>query len=938
MRKIKLLFTILLSFTLLVVKINIKADESLPNPRHTVTGVLVSKTEEREIYSSTVKIELGFSTSVSGVSIQFQLFEGSPPDNWTNYTEPIQILRRGFYRLRYRSFIPGGEYGAEQAINITVDIPVVEDYPNVMRKGKIVNHQDTNEPIILPSYTEKDEEIRGVWVSTVSNIDIGQHTTDVAYKNEIIKILNRIQSLNMNTVFFQVRSMNDAMYPSDLAPYSRYIRGAQGLGLDWDILRFVIDEAHKRGLELHAWLNPYRVANMESSTTKEEMLTTLHDDNFAKKHPEYVLKQSNAQPGDSASFILDPGIPEVRDYLNDVIEELLNNYPDVDGIHFDDYFYVTTSDDAQTFTNNNPTNIGSLAAWRRNNVDLMIKSVYDLVQEFNSINNKKVKFGVSPGGIWANKSAEIPEGSNTTGWQSYVSLFADTRKWVKEEWLDYIVPQIYWDFDTAAAPFAVLVDWWADVVRGTNVDLIIGLGFYRYTDNSPWTDPDIIVEELRYINQYEEITGHVTFSYRTFNRGLPPVVSTLERLKEYYWTKPVDFPWESDIEVIPFDDEEMIELRGDFRNLIEKINNHILHNEIRSDENLEPEEKLVDHYFASKEAFAALDLVLLEAENVVDNRFQKQIIIDAKTSLEDAFATFKDEVYEGSFDPNRDEAVNSLQSAINEVLIRRNLISDSLGKSASELPKGEYFADGEILALIDATLLEAKNIILDETSISRDINEVYHRLKSQEVVLLNNYFQGEMEEDFITVTFKNGDDVEKVDIIKGTTVSKPTDLVKEGFIFVGWYLENELFDFNTILNESITLIAEFKEEDIDAAKESLKGMLKQLKDHLKIIKASDKDPKDLRKNHRYISVELMKELRKLMEDIEKVLKDENASIEDVIEQMNAINDANDNLESEIVIGELESNYRTLTIIIGSVLLGSALVGGLTILVLLKKRK
>ena len=225
--------------------------------------------------------------------------------------------------------------------------------------------------------------------------------------------------------------MNDAMYPSELAPYSRFIKGAQGEGLDWDILRFTIDEAHKRGLELHAWLNPYRIANMPAETTHAEMLATLHADNFAKKNPHLVLKQTNAPSGGTATFILDPGRPEVRQYLSDVIEEVLTNYPDVDGIHFDDYFYVTTTEDAQTFINYNPTNISTLADWRRNNVDMMIKNVHKIVKDFNITNGKKVKFGVSPGGIWANKSTH-PDGSNSTGWQSYSSLYADTRKWVKK--------------------------------------------------------------------------------------------------------------------------------------------------------------------------------------------------------------------------------------------------------------------------------------------------------------------------------------------------------------------------------------------------------------------------------------------------------------------------------------------------------------------------
>ena len=192
----------------------------------------------------------------------------------------------------------------------------------------------------------------------------------------------------MNTVFFQVRPMNDAFYPSELAPYSEYIKGRQGEGLDWDILEFVIEESHKRGLELHAWMNPYRVANIpeHSPATKEEVLRNLDDKNFAKQNPEYTLMQTTGR-----TLILDPGQPAVREYLLDVIEEILVNY-DVDGIHFDDYFYVPTLEDNQTFLDYNEEQFPSISDWRRENVNKLVKSVNDLVKDFNTTNQKHVKF------------------------------------------------------------------------------------------------------------------------------------------------------------------------------------------------------------------------------------------------------------------------------------------------------------------------------------------------------------------------------------------------------------------------------------------------------------------------------------------------------------------------------------------------------------------
>lgn len=803
MKKLKLLFILLLGFTFTTV---IKAETSLPSPTLSITGEF---DEERGVYTSDVVINL--SVENSSASIEYKLFETNPPTLWTRYKGPIPIQRRGNYRLVYRSYL-GDNLGREQAINIRIDIPQDEEYPNVIRNGTIINHRGTNDPIILPKYEERDAEIRGVWVSTVSNIDIGKHITDELYKNEIISILNNVQKQNMNTVFFQVRPMNDAFYPSELAPYSEYIKGRQGEGLDWDILEFVIEESHKRGLELHAWMNPYRVANIpeHSPATKEEVLRNLDDKNFAKQNPEYTLMQTTGR-----TLILDPGQPAVREYLLDVIEEILVNY-DVDGIHFDDYFYVPTLEDNQTFLDYNEEQFPSISDWRRENVNKLVKSVNDLVKDFNTTNQKHVKFGISPVAIWRNGTQH--GGSNTSGYSAYDSLYADTKKWVTEEWLDYILPQVYFDFSLYAAPFATIVDWWVDVIEtsGVDVDLVIGIGFYRYTDNTPWVDENIVAEQLRYINQYDVVKGSVMFSYRTFNRSLAPINKTIERLNNFYWSKPVDFSWDSDVAFVPMDDEQTIALKNELNDLIKEINNYIENKDIKADTGLSGNDLVLGNFYTSEEALAAINNAVISANNVVEARVLNEAIIAATIELQNKFNNFKETVYEGSFDPNRESSVNTLLREIDIILSYRNLLHDSQGKTAEELPVNTYFADREYLNAIDEAIDDARAIIADETSVSSEIDEVYRNLKEKDSALRNHYFKGEnenaeMPDEVVLITFKDGDKILTKNAVVGSPIERPLTPYKEGKLFKGWYLEDNKYDFNQLAENELTLKAKWED-------------------------------------------------------------------------------------------------------------------------------
>ena len=478
--------------------------------------------------------------------IWYRLHNGRSWSSWQLYQEPILLDLSANYMIEYYAKDQAGNESELLDVLIRVNIPPSEDNPFVIRDGTVINYYNTNNPIILPApYLEKDEEVRAIWVATVFNIDIGLHINETHYKNQIIAMLDRIQALHFNTIFFQVRPMNDAFYDSDYAPWSRYLTGIEGQDPGWDVLGFIIEEAHKRGLELHAWLNPYRV----SSTTepKDQQLALLHDDNFAKQNPQFVLADNNGR------LILNPGEQQVRFHLINLIQELMVNY-DIDGIHFDDYFYsyggMSNSQDEATY---NQTKLPdqTLADWRRNNVDVLVQGVFQAVEQYNQTYGRNVKFGISPFGIWKSGG---PDGSNTSTvtLQSYHHQYADTKKWIEEGWLHYVIPQLYWEFSHHLAPFADLVDWWAELCEEHNVHLIIGQGFYRYADDS-WRDESELLEQLRYMTHYDIIAGSAFFSYRTLNSPHAMVTRALERLSGHYWTQPAGFPWPTD--VTPPDDE-----------------------------------------------------------------------------------------------------------------------------------------------------------------------------------------------------------------------------------------------------------------------------------------------------------------------------------------------------------------------------------------------
>jgi uncharacterized lipoprotein YddW (UPF0748 family) len=356
-------------------------------------------------------------------------------------------------------------------------------------------------------------QLRAMWIASVVNIDWPSKASWAsadrikAQQDEYRGWLDLAQRLHHNAVIVQVRPTADAFWPSPYEPWSEYLTGVRGQDPGWDPLAFLVAESHKRNLEFHAWFNPYRISMPDGAGPDISKLAPNHP---VREHPDWAV----AYPVNAAGSRLyyNPGIPAVREFVETAMMDAVRRY-DIDGVHFDDYFYPYPAagqdfpDDATFATYG--AGFTTKADWRRHNIDL-------LVQEFGQkIKAVKpwVKFGISPFGIWRNKASD-PLGSDTNGTQSYEANFADTRKWVKEEWIDYILPQIYWHIGLAVADYAKLVPWWSDVVTGTHVQLYIGQADYKIGltgQPAAWFDPTEMSKHLTF-NEGYQVSGNVHFS------------------------------------------------------------------------------------------------------------------------------------------------------------------------------------------------------------------------------------------------------------------------------------------------------------------------------------------------------------------------------------------------------------------------------------------
>jgi uncharacterized lipoprotein YddW (UPF0748 family) len=346
-------------------------------------------------------------------------------------------------------------------------------------------------------------ELRGVWISTHLSLDWPNRTqTPEQQRAALAAILDHNVATGMNAAFLQLRSQSDAMYPSELEPWSYYLTNNQGSAPapSWDPLQFAIAESRKRGLEFHAWINPYRAV---ANTATESNTAQYAANHVSRTHPEWMLTVGTVK-------ILNPGLAAVREHVTKVIMDIVERY-DVDGIHFDDYFYPagTINDDAAYAADPRgfPATAAGRADWRRDNINLLIAGVGERIRAVKPW----IKFGVSPSGIYRS-STDPAVGSPTSAGasQHFVTNFADTRSWLREGWVDYLAPQVYWYMGQAGSDYKLLVPWWNENAYGRH--MYIGIADYKM-GTAGWTDPKQVANQIALNRAQTHIAGQIHFRH-----------------------------------------------------------------------------------------------------------------------------------------------------------------------------------------------------------------------------------------------------------------------------------------------------------------------------------------------------------------------------------------------------------------------------------------
>lgn len=409
--------------------------------------------------------------------------------------------------------------------------------------GNDMTYRNSSEKIYqLEEYNYPTNQLRAVWISAFVG-DVPSYKSESQFKSAVTNVLDNCVSMGMNAVVYHLRTHNNAMYKSELNPLAKWY---DGVDFDtFDPTAWVIDECHKRGIEFHAWLNPYRVSS--NGSIPYNTVGELPECNPANDVANLITVDKN--------IILDPGIPSNRDFIVDTCMEIVENY-DVDAIHFDDYFYISGTNDAATRAKYNTENL-SVGDFRRKQVDLFIESLSNELREYNSLNNKTVQLGISPSGIYQNGSYKAepkydsngnlisPVYSNTSGFSHYGDyLYSDTLNWINNEWIDYIMPQCYWASEHAAASYLELTKWWSWAVRHKNVNFYTGMGIYMALDTSSssgkyWGyNVDEIEKQLLNAAQYAEFGGACFYKYSSLTTLSNSTIKyTVDLISNDFWNK-----------------------------------------------------------------------------------------------------------------------------------------------------------------------------------------------------------------------------------------------------------------------------------------------------------------------------------------------------------------------------------------------------------------
>ena len=378
---------------------------------------------------------------------------------------------------------------------------------------------------------------RGAWIATVANIDwpsaeaVGNTGQQQA---EMTSLLDSLESIGINAIIFQVRPTADALYYSELEPVSHWLTGTQGSWGEqtpWDPLDWTIEEAHKRGMEVHVWLNPYRV-NLAKTDTSE-----ICADHIWRKHREWFWEYNK-------QWYFDPGLDVTREWICTIVQDIVQRY-DIQAIHMDDYFYPYPSGkqqlpDTETFKRY-PRGFTDIREWRRNNVNMAIEEISQTIRECKD----SVAFGISPFGVWRNASVDSTGSATKAGITNYDDLYADIRLWIQKGWIDYVLPQLYWEIGKRVADYDILAHWWANEVRGTKCKLYIGMAPYRLENASPktpWGQGNEISRQMRLNRTIPEISGECFYSTKPLLRNPRHVCDTIKAV--YAEDKEYSLPWE----------------------------------------------------------------------------------------------------------------------------------------------------------------------------------------------------------------------------------------------------------------------------------------------------------------------------------------------------------------------------------------------------------
>lgn len=375
---------------------------------------------------------------------------------------------------------------------------------------------------------------RGAWIATVANIDwpSEQAIGDMErQKQEMLFLLDSLESIGINAIVFQVRPTADALYKSDYEPSSHWLTGKQGDSLTWDPLEWTIEEAHLRHMEVHVWLNPYRVNLAKTDTS---MICANH---VWREHPEWFWCYNK-------QWYFDPGLDITREWICTVVADIVDRYA-IQAIHMDDYFYPypvgkLQLPDTKTFEKY-PRGFTDIREWRRDNVNRAIEEIHRTIKECKP----EVQFGISPFGVWRNASVDSTGSQTQAGITNYDDLYADIRLWIKKGWIDYVLPQLYWEIGKKVADYEVLAHWWANEVKGTNCQLYIGMAPYKLEgakSTTAWGNGNEIERQMRLNRTIPEITGECFYSTRPLLRNPRGVCDSIKAIyseKEDYF-----LPWE----------------------------------------------------------------------------------------------------------------------------------------------------------------------------------------------------------------------------------------------------------------------------------------------------------------------------------------------------------------------------------------------------------